>query len=540
MRPALRGWAVIAVIVAIGWLGMAGGAEAAIVRHAVVIGNNTGAAGEQRLQYAEADARKVFGVLHDLGRFRPENMVLLLDEDVDTVRRTLIAVNERVRGHRNDGDDVVLFVYYSGHADAQALHLGKGRFETSELRQLVRGSSADVRVLMLDACRSGSLTRVKGAKPAPRFKIELDERLTEEGMVFLTSSTANEDAQESDELKGSFFTHYFVSGLVGPADANRDGTVSIEEAYAHAYDSTLRASSQTLHGVQHPTFMMRLRGRGDLPLTWVGATAGDRAKLRFPKGRSYLVFAGSKDGAVVAEVGRRDRVRDVSVEAGRYFVRGRAADHLLEGKVKVAAGAIHVVSDRELKRIEFARLARKGGAARRLAHGPQGGYQLHSPLWGDAAICHGARLGYAVEHRWLSVIPRVGFCRSGFTNAAVRAVADEYDLDVTLAHVFDVPVLSIGIWDRRRGHIAAADLRHDARRPRQHDGGRSHRRGAGTDVGPAAGCVFSDRRLGAGPPLPRRTGGEHTAAGGPHRARLLRPRQAVLSVQQRHRPPGRE
>lgn len=420
-------------------------ASAAVVRHAVVIGNNDGDRDEQRLRYAEDDARKVFGVLHDIGRFRPENMVLLLGEDSDAVQRAVIAVNERIRVQRSDGDDVVLFVYYSGHADANALHLGSDELETAQLRQLVRGSSADVRILMLDACRSGSLTRVKGAKPAKTFKIELDERLTEEGMVFLTSSTANEDAQESDQLKGSFFTHYFVSGLVGPADASGDGKVSVEEAYAYAYDHTIRASSRTLHGVQHPTFMINLKGRGDFPLTWVGDTARTRARLRFPKGRSYLLFVGDADGPVVAEVGSRDAVREVSVEAGRYFVRARARDYLLEGRIKADAGTVRDISDRELKRIEFARLARKGGADRRLAHGPQVGYQLRSPLWPDASICHGARLGYAIEHRWLSVIPRAGFCRSGFRNGNLRATADEFDLDVTLAHVFDVPLTSIGI-----------------------------------------------------------------------------------------------
>lgn len=420
-------------------------ATAAVVRHAIVIGNNDGDQDEQRLRYAEDDARKVFGVLHDIGRFRPENMVLLLGEDSDTVRQAVIAVNERIRVQRGDGDDVVLFVYYSGHADANALHLGGDELETAQLRQLVRGSSADVRILMLDACRSGSLTRVKGAKPAKTFEIELDERLTEEGMVFLTSSTANEDAQESDELKGSFFTHYFVSGLVGPADASGDGKVSVEEAYAYAYDHTIRASSRTLHGVQHPTFMINLKGRGDFPLTWVGDTAATRARLRFPKGRSYLLFVGDADGPVVAEVGSRDAVREVSVEAGRYFVRARARDYLLEGRIKAEAGSVRDISDRELRRIEFARLARKGGAARTLAHGPQVGYQLRSPLWPEAAICHGARIGYAIEHRWLSVIPRAGFCRSGFENADLRATADEFDLDVTLAHVFDVPIASIGI-----------------------------------------------------------------------------------------------
>ena len=44
--------------------------------------------------------------------------------------------------------------------------------------------------------------------------------LAGEGVVFLTSSSANEDAHESDTLKGSFFTHYLVSGMLGAADTD--------------------------------------------------------------------------------------------------------------------------------------------------------------------------------------------------------------------------------------------------------------------------------------------------------------------------------
>jgi hypothetical protein len=423
----------------------AGEAQAAIERYAVVIGNNRGEADEKNLRYAQADAAKVYDVLRELGGFAPENMVLLEGEGADAVQRVLIAFNERIRSQTGRTDQAVLFVYYSGHADADALHLGSDRLEISRLRALVRGSSANMRILMLDSCRSGSLTRVKGGAQAPAFDITLDEQLAGEGMVLLTSASANEDAQESDALKGSFFTHYFVSGLLGAADADASGKVTLEEAYAYAYDHTLRASSRTVVGTQHPTFEFDLRGRGGTVLTAVDAALSGRARLVFPRGRTYLVFSESETGAVVAEVGVHDKAREISVKPGRYFVRGRARDHLLEGTIRLSARETHNVRDRELRRIEYARLARKGGLDRRVAHGPQVGYQLRTPLWSDASLCHGVRAGYAVEHRWLSVTPRFGFCRSGFDNGRIVATSDEFDLDLTLTHVFDVPVVSIGV-----------------------------------------------------------------------------------------------
>src|SRR5258707_13812159 len=95
---------------------------------------------------------------------------------------------------------------------------------------MVRGSSATFRILVSDACRSGALTRVKGGQRAPPFPIGTGEQLSGEGVVFLTGSSANEDAQESDELRGSFFTHAFNSGLLGAADTAGGGRVTLEEA----------------------------------------------------------------------------------------------------------------------------------------------------------------------------------------------------------------------------------------------------------------------------------------------------------------------
>src|SRR4051812_37133854 len=85
-------------------------------------------------------------------------------------------------------------------------------------RSLVRGSAATFRILAVDSCRSGALTRVKGGRPP--FDIRIDEHLSEQGLVLLTSSAADEDAQESDALRGSFFMHHFVSALLGAADAD--------------------------------------------------------------------------------------------------------------------------------------------------------------------------------------------------------------------------------------------------------------------------------------------------------------------------------
>ena len=74
-------------------------------------------------------------------------------------------------------------------------------------------------------------------------------------------------SQESDEIQGSFFTHHLTTGLRGDADQNRDGRVTLDEAYTYAYARTVAATAATRGGAQHPTYEYDLRGAGDVVLS---------------------------------------------------------------------------------------------------------------------------------------------------------------------------------------------------------------------------------------------------------------------------------
>jgi len=428
-------------------------ARAEVERFAVLIGNNNGAVNEAALQYAESDATRMHDVLQDLGDFRPENLVLVRGGDADAARRAIIAMNDRIRLRTNQ---TVLVVYYSGHADADALHLGGTTIPLAELEELVRGSAASFRLLVVDACRSGALTRVKGGTPAPAFSVKVDERLAGEGAVFLTSSAANEDAQESDELGGSFFSHFFISGLLGAADTDGDGNVAIGEAYRYAYDNTLRATSSTWAGVQHPTFSYAIRGEGDFVLTHLAARETARGRLRLAAGRSYLVFAGRR-GAVVAEVDATGGGRRLSLRPGSYFVRGRGPRDLVEGEVTLRAGEEVVVQDSGLERVEYARLVRKGGGNLRSTVGAEAGFFARSPILDGQSTCLGLFAAVAVDLPLVTLAARAGGCHATFANENLSADADTFNLDLVALHVFDLRWVSFDL-----GLSGGAALLHQA------------------------------------------------------------------------------
>ncbi len=412
--------------------------RAAVERFAVVIGNNGGNADDQELRYAETDASRMHDTLRALGGFAPANVVLLRGENVDTVRRTLAAVNDRVRAATTGPDrQAVLLVYYSGHADGTSLHLGKTTLPLTELEQVVRGSTADMRLLIVDACRSGALTRVKGGSPAPPVAIRVDERLPGEGILVWTASAANEDAQESDALKGSFFSHYLNSALIGAGDADGDGRVTVEEAYRYASENTIRASSASAAGAQHPTFRYDLRGHGKVALTTLWEALSGHATMVFPAGKSYLVLAGSSAGPVVGEVGAFDVGRRITLRAGTYFVRGRAPDALLEGTVRIGAGETWEVRDADLTRSAYARLVRKG-AGRTSVFDTMAAARLHSPLANAGGWCFGATLGVGVTWEAASLAVRGGACRAAFEGRFLEGQTDELTLDVRLSRSVDI------------------------------------------------------------------------------------------------------
>jgi len=412
-------------------------------RFALMVGNDRGQATEVQLRYAESDAARFAKVLREVGDFEPADTVVLQGESADTTRRTLISLNDRIRAAQSlPNTDTLLFVYYSGHADGRSLHLGNSSLDFRELAQLVRGSAATFRLLVVDACRSGILTRTKGGRIVAPFGLT-GEGLNGEGLAFLTASAENEDSQESDELRGSFFTHALISGLLGPADRNHDGAILLEEAYAYAREGTIRTTSKTFSGTQHPMFQYEVKGQGLLVLTRPRQSRSTRAWLVFPRSLSFLVFAGSEQGPVVGEVGPNDSGRGISLTPGKYFIRGRAADYLLEGTVEVDAGRETLLETSQLNRVEYARLVRKGQGMGRLAQAVQAGATARTRIRGASTDCFGVDAAYRLDFARFGLSTRADYCSSAFKNATLVEHAQEASLSADIEHVWDVGALSL-------------------------------------------------------------------------------------------------
>ena len=326
-------------------------AAAGVRRFAVLAAHRDGGAGTETLRWAARDARKLRDVLEELGGVEPSDVTLLLEPQADALVAALDRTEARVRAAVARGERTQLLLYYSGHAAAGELRLGRSRLPLERVKRFLERSRADIRVAFLDACQSGAITRLKGGRRAPSFVVDVEPTETSRGYVILTSSSEDEASQESEDLRGSFFTHYLVSGLRGAADREGDAQVTLGELYQYTYSRTVAHTTGTRGGTQHPAYSYELQGNGAVVLTRLAGLGA----LVFPDGAegTYLVYDVGRDrivGEVEKAAGERRRL---SVPAGRYAVKKRASDHLLLQRVEVGASGERVVAEGRFRAVAF-------------------------------------------------------------------------------------------------------------------------------------------------------------------------------------------
>ena len=202
--------------------------------------------GLRRLRAPARDAADLAQVLADpgIGGFV---VTTVLDQPAQQIR---LAV-EDLLADRGTGD--LLLVYLSCHGlldarrrlyfaatDTRKDRLGATGVESAWVLDQLEHCRARRQVLILDSCFSGAFAH--GAKG--EADLDLRDRFLGQGRgrVVLTASTATEYSFEGDPTHaaspaGSVFTAALVQGLrTGAADLDRDGHVSVDDAYAYVFD----------------------------------------------------------------------------------------------------------------------------------------------------------------------------------------------------------------------------------------------------------------------------------------------------------------
>ena len=313
--------------------GMMESAEAKNIRRfAIIVGANNGGPDRVMLRYAVSDADTMMNVLKSIGGVSENDGLLLINPDRRNFISALSKIRNEISGSKQKNERIEFIFYYSGHSDDEAIMLGREKIYYKELKDGIRAIPADVRIAILDSCSSGAFTRIKGGKFKPPFI--LDSSFNMKGDAFMTSSSSNEASQESDSIKGSFFTYYLVSGLRGGADMIQDGRITLNEAYQYAYNETLARTEKTMAGVQHPNYDIQMTGTGDVVITDIKTKT---SALILEKKIAGKIFIRNSDNVLIAEIQKPyGRDMEIALSEGKYSLLNQADDKVFESKIEIS------------------------------------------------------------------------------------------------------------------------------------------------------------------------------------------------------------
>ena len=216
------------------------------------------------LKYTDDDAYHLFAFLKSVeGGALPDEQVKVLIDDDATHRNIIMAMREVYQ--RADENDVILF-YFSGHGlpgaflpvDFDGM---TNRLEHYQLRDELLASRAKHKLVIADACHSGSLGGRDNTQGAIAFGGRgggADAALNayynalnnaQASTALLLSSKGEEISLEDGGLRSGIFSHYLIRGMKGEADDNGDRLVSIQELFSFVHREVRRYTGN----IQTPT-----------------------------------------------------------------------------------------------------------------------------------------------------------------------------------------------------------------------------------------------------------------------------------------------
>jgi len=190
------------------------------------------------LRYTDDDAYQLYAFLKSPeGGALPDNQLrLLVDEDAS--KRNIMEAMRNTFSKADDND--VLLFYFSGHGLKGAFlptdydgH--NNRLEHESIKELLAQSRAKHKLVLADACHSGSLYEYKSNLNIVLEKYYKAFNETPGGTALLMSSKGEEYSLEDGGLRSGIFSHFLVRGLKGAADNDGNRIVNIGELFDYVH-----------------------------------------------------------------------------------------------------------------------------------------------------------------------------------------------------------------------------------------------------------------------------------------------------------------
>ncbi len=221
-----------------------------------------------KVDYAKRDAEMVKQYLIKALGYRESNIVMLLNDRV--TRSQLEARFEKwLPKQVGQNKDAEVFIYYGGHGapdpntnqaflvpyDGDPAYLETTAYPLKRLYDTLGKLAAHNVTVVMDSCFSGAGGRSVIAKGARPMLITVEDPLmATQNLVVLSAAAGNQISSAYPEKRHGLFTYFFLKGLQGQADANKDKAVNVEELYGYVKEQ-VETVARRMHTEQSPQLL---------------------------------------------------------------------------------------------------------------------------------------------------------------------------------------------------------------------------------------------------------------------------------------------
>lgn len=224
-------------------------------KYAYLIGISNYQDSDQELTLGSSDAIKFKSFLEKKAGFNPNKTILRVDSEAGYSQ---ITQDLKSFTRKSSNNDLFIF-YYSGHGDRlETDKSGNNGYEyiicpyddTADYKNSLNGSQfqlwikdieAKNLVFIFDSCNSGGMIEALTSNNPFSNKY-----------IIIASCQENESSVGDEKLDGGVFTYFLLEAFsTNKSDANKDGWISIEEAFAYARPLTIE-NCDYFGDLQHP------------------------------------------------------------------------------------------------------------------------------------------------------------------------------------------------------------------------------------------------------------------------------------------------
>ena len=252
--------------------------------YAVVVGIEQYRQGLPKADFADHDARIVRDHLVKGLGYQEENVVLLLNDRA--TKSDMEKYFEKWLENRVDQGDSV-FVYFSGHGspnpktgdaylvpyDGDPAYIDTTGYPLKRLYDTLAKLPAKEVVVLLDSCFSGAGGRSVLAKGARPMGLSVEKAMVTGGKTVVMAASSGDQISSTYTTKShGLLTYFFLKGLQGEGDQNKDGVLDFQELYDYVKPQVERVARREYNNEQTPQLL------GSPDMLGKGVRLSERAK----------------------------------------------------------------------------------------------------------------------------------------------------------------------------------------------------------------------------------------------------------------------